>query len=42
VLHQARQNLNDLRNIYAVLFDILNKNIVKLRSPKGNNSSNMY
>jgi hypothetical protein len=29
-LYVARQNLNDLRNIYAVLFDILNKNIQKV------------
>jgi hypothetical protein len=29
-LYTARQNLNDLRNIYAVLFDILNKNIQKV------------
>jgi hypothetical protein len=31
-LYVARQNLSDLRNIYAVLFDILNKNIQKASS----------
>ncbi|TBU54886.1 proteasome activator pa28 REG alpha/beta subunit [Dichomitus squalens] len=41
-LYVARQNLHDLRSIYAVLMDILHKNIEKIRSPKGNNSSSMY
>ncbi|TFK56562.1 proteasome activator pa28, REG alpha/beta subunit [Heliocybe sulcata] len=41
-LYCARQDLLDLRNIYAVLTDIIHKNIAKLRSPKGNNSSGLY
>ncbi|PCH34053.1 proteasome activator pa28 REG alpha/beta subunit [Wolfiporia cocos MD-104 SS10] len=41
-LYIARQNLNDLRNVYAVLTDILHKNIAKIRSPKGNNLSGLY
>jgi len=28
--------------VYAILFDILQKNIQKIRSPKGNNSVGMY
>lgn len=42
MIYWARQNLFDIRNIYAVLNDILHKNINKIRSPKGNNSSGMY
>jgi len=38
----ARQNLIDLRNIYAVMTDILHKNITKIRSPKGNNRVGLY
>jgi len=41
-LYMARQHLYDLRNIYAVLTDILHKNIAKLRAPKGNNSAGLY
>ncbi|KAH9950994.1 proteasome activator pa28 REG alpha/beta subunit [Amylocystis lapponica] len=41
-LYVARQNLYDLRNVYAVLTDILHKNIAKIRAPKGNNSSGLY
>ncbi|KAI1793163.1 proteasome activator pa28 REG alpha/beta subunit [Ganoderma leucocontextum] len=41
-IYVARQNLHDLLSIYAVLTDILHKNIEKIRSPKGNNSSSMY
>ncbi|KAH9937379.1 proteasome activator pa28 REG alpha beta subunit [Fomitopsis serialis] len=41
-LYVARQNLHDLRNVYAILTDILHKNIAKIRSPKGNNTSGMY
>ncbi|OJT04478.1 Proteasome activator complex subunit 3 [Trametes pubescens] len=41
-LYIARQNLYDLRSIYAVLTDMLHKNIEKIRTPKGNNSSTMY
>jgi len=38
----AREHIIDLRNIYAVLTDILQKNIAKIRAPKGNNSGSMY
>ncbi|KAL1951134.1 hypothetical protein VTO73DRAFT_283 [Trametes versicolor] len=41
-LYIARQNLYDLRSIYAILTDMLHKNIEKIRTPKGNNSSGMY
>ncbi|KAI0257022.1 proteasome activator pa28 REG alpha/beta subunit [Lactifluus subvellereus] len=41
-LYIARQNLSDLRNVYAVMTDILHKNISKLRSPKGNNGIGLY
>ncbi|KAK7064029.1 proteasome activator pa28, REG alpha/beta subunit [Favolaschia claudopus] len=38
----ARQHLNDLRNIYAVLTDLIHKNIAKIRAPRGNNSIGLY
>ncbi|KAF8846179.1 proteasome activator pa28 REG alpha beta subunit [Paxillus ammoniavirescens] len=38
----ARQNLVDLRNVYAVMTDILHKNITKIRSPRGNNRAGLY
>ncbi|KAL0951476.1 hypothetical protein HGRIS_008164 [Hohenbuehelia grisea] len=41
-LYFARQHLVDLRNIYAVLTDIIHKNISKIRAPKGNNSIGLY
>jgi len=41
-LYIARQNLSDLRNVYAVVTDILHKNISKLRKPKGNNGIGLY
>jgi len=41
-LFMARQHLIDLRNVYAILTDILHKNIQKIRAPKGNNSASMY
>ncbi|KAF8338020.1 proteasome activator pa28 REG alpha/beta subunit [Cantharellus anzutake] len=41
-LFMTRQHLHDVRNVYAILFDILQKNIQKIRSPKGNNSLGMY
>ncbi|GJE86187.1 proteasome activator pa28, REG alpha/beta subunit [Phanerochaete sordida] len=41
-LYVAKQNLYDIRNVYAILTDILHKNIGKLRSPKGNNATGMY
>ncbi|CCL98076.1 uncharacterized protein FIBRA_00070 [Fibroporia radiculosa] len=41
-LYVARQNLLDLRNVYAILTDLLHKNMTKIRSPKGNNHSSLY
>ncbi|EIW86913.1 proteasome activator pa28 REG alpha beta subunit [Coniophora puteana RWD-64-598 SS2] len=38
----ARQNIKDLRNVYAVMADILHKNIAKIRAPKGNNGASLY
>ncbi|KAF7339270.1 Proteasome activator pa28 REG alpha/beta subunit [Mycena sanguinolenta] len=38
----ARQHLNDLRNIYAVLTDLIHKNIAKIRAPRGNNGVALY
>lgn len=41
-LYVAKQNLYDIRNVYAILTDILHKNIGKLRSPKANNATGLY
>ncbi|EKM61400.1 uncharacterized protein PHACADRAFT_24602 [Phanerochaete carnosa HHB-10118-sp] len=41
-LYVAKQNLYDIRNVYAILTDILHKNIGKLRTPKGNNATGLY
>ncbi|TDL28233.1 proteasome activator pa28, REG alpha/beta subunit [Rickenella mellea] len=41
-LYLATQNLSDLRNVYAVLTDILHKNIAKIRAPKANNGLSLY
>ncbi|KAJ6520056.1 proteasome activator pa28 REG alpha beta subunit [Mycena sanguinolenta] len=38
----ARQHLTDLRNIYAVLTDLIHKNIAKIRAPRGNNGVSLY
>ncbi|KAJ7926011.1 proteasome activator pa28 REG alpha/beta subunit [Mycena leptocephala] len=38
----ARQHIIDLRNIYAVLTDLIHKNIAKIRAPRGNNSVALY
>jgi len=38
----ARQHLIDIRNMYAVLTDLIHKNISKIRAPKGNNSVGLY
>ncbi|KAJ6575354.1 proteasome activator pa28 REG alpha/beta subunit [Mycena capillaripes] len=38
----ARQHIIDLRNIYAVLTDLIHKNIAKIRSPRGNNGVGLY
>ncbi|KAJ7040379.1 proteasome activator pa28 REG alpha beta subunit [Mycena alexandri] len=40
--YQARQHLVDLRNIYAVLTDLIHKNIAKIRAPRGNNGVSLY
>ncbi|KAJ7446421.1 proteasome activator pa28 REG alpha beta subunit [Mycena galericulata] len=40
--YMARQHLIDLRNIYAVLTDLIHKNIAKIRVPKGENSIALY
>ncbi|KAF8078828.1 proteasome activator pa28 REG alpha/beta subunit [Lyophyllum atratum] len=41
-LYSARQHLLDLRNMYAVLTDLIHKNISKIRVPKANNSVGLY
>lgn len=41
-LYMARQHLVDIKNIYAVLTDVIHKNIQKIRSPKGNNRTSLY
>ncbi|KAK2461593.1 hypothetical protein APHAL10511_006056 [Amanita phalloides] len=41
-LYLARQNLTDIRNMYAVLTDLIHKNITKIRAPKANNSVGLY
>ncbi|KAF8632997.1 hypothetical protein AX15_001594 [Amanita polypyramis BW_CC] len=41
-LYLARQNLTDIRNMYAVLTDLIHKNISKIRAPKANNSVGLY
>ncbi|KAF7303275.1 PA28-beta domain-containing protein [Mycena kentingensis (nom. inval.)] len=38
----ARQHLTDLRNLYAVLTDLIHKNIAKIRAPKGNGGMGLY
>ncbi|KAI5121145.1 hypothetical protein M0805_007143 [Coniferiporia weirii] len=42
MLYSARANLFDLRSIYAVMTNIFQKNIAKIRAPKGNNSAALY
>ncbi|KAF8756176.1 Proteasome activator pa28, REG alpha beta subunit [Rhizoctonia solani] len=39
--YMALRNLIDLRNIYAVLTDVIHKNFQKIRAPKGNNGAAM-
>ncbi|KAF9460124.1 proteasome activator pa28 [Collybia nuda] len=41
-LYLARQHLLDIRNLYAVLTDLIHKNITKIRAPKANNSVGLY
>ncbi|KAJ7492393.1 proteasome activator pa28 REG alpha/beta subunit [Mycena latifolia] len=38
----ARQHLIDLRNIYAVLTDLIHKNIAKIRAPRSGHSVALY
>ncbi|KAF7307125.1 PA28-beta domain-containing protein [Mycena indigotica] len=38
----TRQHLSDLRNLYAVLTDLIHKNIAKIKSPKGNGGFGLY
>ncbi|EGO02578.1 hypothetical protein SERLA73DRAFT_130893 [Serpula lacrymans var. lacrymans S7.3] len=41
-LYLARQHIVDIRNVYAILTDIIHKNINKICSPKGNNGVGLY
>ncbi|KAL1749001.1 proteasome activator pa28 [Schizophyllum fasciatum] len=41
-LRVARENLTDVRNLYAVMTDLIHKNITKIRAPKANNSTGFY
>jgi len=41
-LYLARQHIVDLRNLYAVITDLIQKNISKIRAPKANNSVGLY
>jgi len=41
-LYVARQNMIDIRNMYAILTDLIHKNISKIRVPKANNSVGLY
>jgi len=41
-LYSARRTLHDVRTMYAVLTDIIHKNITKIRFPKGNNAAALY
>ncbi|KAF8599725.1 proteasome activator pa28 REG alpha/beta subunit [Ceratobasidium sp. AG-I] len=40
--YMSLRNLIDLRNIYAILMDVIHKNFQKIRAPKGNNGATMY
>ncbi|KAL5519251.1 hypothetical protein ACEPAH_934 [Sanghuangporus vaninii] len=42
MLYTARSNLFDLRNLYAVITNLFQKNIAKIRAPKGNNAVSLY
>ncbi|KAI0034149.1 proteasome activator pa28, REG alpha/beta subunit [Vararia minispora EC-137] len=41
-LFSAKQHLYEIRSVYAVIMDLIHKNIAKLRAPKGNNSISLY
>ncbi|KAH8835872.1 proteasome activator pa28, REG alpha/beta subunit [Flagelloscypha sp. PMI_526] len=38
----ASQNIHDIRNLYAILTDLIHKNIAKIRAPKANNGIALY
>ncbi|KLO20712.1 proteasome activator pa28, REG alpha/beta subunit [Schizopora paradoxa] len=40
--HMARQHIHDIRHLYAVMMDIIHKNIGKIRAPKANNGPALY
>ncbi|KAG7452410.1 proteasome activator pa28, REG alpha/beta subunit [Guyanagaster necrorhizus] len=41
-IYFARQHIIDIRNMYASLMDLIQKNIAKIRVPKANNSRALY
>lgn len=41
-LYLARQHIIDIRDVYAVLTDVIHKNINKIRVPKSNNGVGLY
>ncbi|KAE9400551.1 proteasome activator pa28, REG alpha/beta subunit [Gymnopus androsaceus JB14] len=41
-IYSARHHLQDIRNLYAALTDITQKNVTKIRTPRSNNSSGLY
>ncbi|KAF8579010.1 proteasome activator pa28 REG alpha/beta subunit, partial [Ramaria rubella] len=41
-LFLARQHLADIKNVYAILTDLIHKNIQKIRAPRGNNRAGLY
>ncbi|KAK0466408.1 proteasome activator pa28, REG alpha/beta subunit [Desarmillaria tabescens] len=41
-IYFSRQHIIDIRNMYASLMDLIQKNITKIRAPKTNNSRALY
>ncbi|KAK0208864.1 proteasome activator pa28 REG alpha/beta subunit [Desarmillaria ectypa] len=41
-IYFSRQHIIDIRNMYASLMDLVQKNITKIRAPKANNSRALY
>ncbi|KIK70769.1 hypothetical protein GYMLUDRAFT_32819 [Collybiopsis luxurians FD-317 M1] len=41
-IYSARHQLYDIRNLYATLTDITQKNVAKIRAPRSDNSSGLY
>ncbi|TFY75996.1 hypothetical protein EWM64_g8013 [Hericium alpestre] len=41
-IYFARQSVIEICNIYAVAMDVLHKNMIKLRKPKGDNVAGLY